>query len=118
LPSALQGAIGAGSDEERAMAYVLRILDRVITPGTLSPVERAFVAGARVMFDELSKACRTMIRRKPADLIHGMAKPGQKPRSVGNPGGGPAPSPAPKTRAAKPPASPAPKSSRRGKRRS
>jgi hypothetical protein len=59
-----------------------------------------------------------MVRRKPADLIRGMAEPGQEPRSVGNSGGDQTPSPAPISRAAESPTSATPKSSRTGKPRS
>jgi hypothetical protein len=50
------------------MVYVLRLVDRVLSPGTLSPVERAFIAGAKVMFDHLSEACGKMLARKVTDL--------------------------------------------------
>lgn len=54
--------------EERTMLYVLRLVDQVLCPGTLSPVERAFIAGAKVMFDHLSMECEGMLNRKVTDL--------------------------------------------------
>jgi hypothetical protein len=72
------------SDEERTLLALLRLIDRLAGPGTLSPVERAFVAGAKIMFDQLSKECREMLKRKPADLTRSMAPPGMTPHSVGN----------------------------------
>jgi hypothetical protein len=78
------GEADTRSDEERTLLALLRLIDRIAGPGTLSPVERAFVAGAKIMFDQLSKQCREMLKRKPADLIQSMAPPGMTPRSVGN----------------------------------
>jgi hypothetical protein len=84
LPTVLLAGLQHATDEERVLMCVLRLLDRVISPGTLSPVERAFVAGAKMMFDQLSKECRTMLQRKPGDLIRSSAAPGQTPLSAGN----------------------------------
>jgi hypothetical protein len=72
------------NDEERTLLALLRLIDRVAGPGTLSPVERAFVSGAKIMFDQLSKECREMLKRKPEDLTRMMAPPGMTPHSVGN----------------------------------
>jgi hypothetical protein len=71
------------ADEELALMYVLRIIDRVVGPGTLSPVERAFVAGARVMFEHLAEQCRTTLDRRAADVARGAAR---TPTSLGSTG--------------------------------
>jgi hypothetical protein len=61
--------IGPLSDRERAFVYLLRDVDQVISPGTLSPFERAAMAGAKVMFDHLSAECERMLARKVSDLV-------------------------------------------------
>ncbi len=75
--------VDAATDEERAILHVLRLVDRVISPGTLSPVERAFIAGAKVMFDQLSSECDAMLKRKVSDLTRSLANPGETPVSAG-----------------------------------
>ena len=55
-------------DEEFALVYVLRLINRIIRPGTLSPVERAFVAGSKVMFEHLASECQRMLDRRVSDL--------------------------------------------------
>lgn len=72
------------ADEEQVLLSVLRLIDRIVSPGTLSPVERAFVAGAKVMFDHLSKECDKMLRRKVSDLTASQADPSIHPSSTGN----------------------------------
>jgi hypothetical protein len=96
-PAAPTGEPHPQSDEEQTLLALLRLIDRVIGPGTLSPVERALVAGAKIMFDQLSKECRELLKRKPADLTRPMTPPGQTPLSVGN---APVPCPQPEERAA------------------
>ena len=63
VPASIPGHSEIASDEERTLFYVLRLMDRVIGPGTLSPVERAFVSGARVMFGQLADECERMLKR-------------------------------------------------------
>jgi hypothetical protein len=65
--------------EERALLFVLRLVDNVVSPGTLSPVERAFMAGAKVMFDHLSMECDRMLERKVSDLTGPMPMVGEVP---------------------------------------
>lgn len=87
------------SDEERTLLALLRLIDRLEGPGTLSTVERAFVAGAEIMFDQLSKECREMINRRPSDLTRSMAAPGLPAHSAGNsPYSQPAPAETPVSR--------------------
>jgi hypothetical protein len=61
-------AVAVITDEERALLSVLRLVDRVVSPGTLSPSERAFITGAKVMFDQLSSECKKMLTRRVTDL--------------------------------------------------
>ncbi len=70
------------TDEERALLYVLRLVDRTLGPGILSPVERAFVEGAKVMFEQLASACAAMLDRKVADYTRGAANPAEPPRAT------------------------------------
>jgi hypothetical protein len=63
------------AEQERMVLAVLRLIDRVIGPGTLSPVEHAFVAGAKVMFDQLSAECARMLERKVSDVAHVLPPP-------------------------------------------
>ncbi len=60
---------GSLSDRECAFVYLLRDIDQVISLGTLSPFERAAMAGAKVMFDHLSAECERMLARKVSDLV-------------------------------------------------
>ena len=57
------------SDREWAFLYLLRDVDQVISLGTLSPFERAAMAGAKVVFDHLSAECERMLARKVSDLV-------------------------------------------------
>ena len=72
------------TDEEQLLLAVLRLIDRVVSPGTLSPVERAFVAGAKVMFDHLSNECERMLGHKVSDLTGYGADPTTPLESTGN----------------------------------
>jgi hypothetical protein len=71
------------SETEWALVNALRIVNRLLGPGVLSPVERAFVAGAKDIFDNLSKACESVLNRKLADLVAARADPAIVPGSVG-----------------------------------
>jgi len=82
LPRPVEQFADRVTDEERTMLYVLRLVDRVISPGTLSPVERAFIAGVKVMFDNLSTECERMLKRKVTDLTSSKAEPSGTPLSV------------------------------------
>jgi len=68
LPTSLPPPPAQAGDEEYALLYVLRLIDRVIRPGTLSPVERAFVTGSKVMFEHLAGECQRMLDRKVSDV--------------------------------------------------
>lgn len=76
--------LGSLTDEERTLLAVLRLVDRIISPGTLSPVERAFMAGAKVMFDNLSAECKQMLDRKVTDLVPQTAYQSGAPGSMGS----------------------------------
>lgn len=76
--------IAPATDEEQVLLAVLRLIDRIISPGTLSPVERAFAAGAKVIFDHLSSECERMLKRKVSDLTDSRADPTLTPESTGN----------------------------------
>jgi len=77
-------AVAPTTEEERTLLYVLRLVDRVISPGTLSPVERAFIAGVKVMFDNLSTECERMLKRRVTDLTPSIPKPSETPLPVGS----------------------------------
>src|SRR5262245_32008280 len=52
--------------DEAALVGVLRIINRVGRGGTLSAVERAFVLGAKALFEELAEVCEHLLERPPA----------------------------------------------------
>jgi hypothetical protein len=54
--------------EEQFLLNALRVLDRV-RAGTLGPVERATISGAKAMFDELASECDKVLKRKVSDLV-------------------------------------------------
>jgi hypothetical protein len=57
------------TEEELVFLHLVRLMQRVIGPGTLSPVDRAFVAGAKAMLDHLSMECERMLTRRVSDLV-------------------------------------------------
>ena len=61
-------ALPHATDEELALMYVVRLMNRLLGPGSLSPVERAFVAGARIMFEHLSAECQRNLDRNPLEV--------------------------------------------------
>lgn len=61
-------ALSHATDEELALIYVVRLMHRLLGPGSLSPVERAFVAGARIMFEQLSAECQRNLDRRPLEV--------------------------------------------------
>ena len=50
-------SLGPATDQERALLSVLRLLDRSLCHVVLSPVDRAFVAGAKSTFEQLATEC-------------------------------------------------------------
>lgn len=74
------------SEDERALLFhVLRILDRALAPGPLPPIEQAFIAGAKVMFEQLAKSCEDILarrRREEAVAAH-PADMAESPSSAG-----------------------------------
>jgi hypothetical protein len=62
-PSLLTAPAGSVCDshEEAALLYILRLLNRTVHRNVLTPVERAFVEGARAMFQHLTATCDTLL---------------------------------------------------------
>ena len=83
-PAELAPPSGGLSTKEQTLVALLRMLERLTGPSTLSPLERPFIAAAEMMFNRLARECEILLNRKPADLIQGMAKPGITPGSVSN----------------------------------
>jgi hypothetical protein len=53
------------SDEEQTLLTVIRLIDRSSISEALSPVERALIAGARAIFEELARECEQMLASGP-----------------------------------------------------
>src|SRR5262249_22302742 len=83
LPNPASTAIATSTDAELTLNTMLRTLDRVTGKVTLSPVERAFIAGAKFMFDQLSIECDKMLTRELPDIAHSTAAPADEPPSTG-----------------------------------
>lgn len=81
-----QSSLEDETDEERALLYLLRLVSRPHMPGSLSPVERAFVEGAKVMFDHLAKACHKMLNDSVADYTPKKTETVDKPRTIASKG--------------------------------
>ena len=47
--------------DEAALMNLLRLLNHVRTTRTISPIERAFVLGARMVFEELTRVCDDLL---------------------------------------------------------
>ncbi len=75
-------AIPGATDEGKALLAALRLVDRAGGLQPLSPVERAFVEGAKVTFDRLAKLCKAMLDRKASDSLATIADPRQAPTST------------------------------------
>ena len=64
-PAEKGGASEASPDQlradEAALTKILRLLNQVKPPGALSPVERAFVLGAKAIFAELTQVCDNLL---------------------------------------------------------
>lgn len=52
--------------DEAALMNILRLLNRVRPDEPLTPVQRAFLLGARAMFEELKQICDQFLKRQPA----------------------------------------------------
>jgi hypothetical protein len=76
--------LAEASDEELAIYALLRIVLQNSGPVTLSPVPRAFVAGAKEVFRNLYETCDSMLNRKFADFMSTRADPTEKPVSTGS----------------------------------
>jgi hypothetical protein len=81
------------SDEEQALVAMLRLVHRGHGPRALLPVERAFIAGAKVVFEQLAQVCDLRLNDTVSNLVPTIAKAGEKPTSVSS-------QPAPATSAA------------------
>lgn len=59
--------------EEESLLTVIRLVDRMAGTGTLSPVERALVAGTKVAFEHLAEECDKLLKRKVSDLAKALS---------------------------------------------
>jgi hypothetical protein len=73
--SSAPAAFGPVTDEERVLITLVRHLDTIGSLRTLSPVEQALVAGAKINFERLAELCDAMLSRKPSDLVAGPPSP-------------------------------------------
>src|SRR5258708_314253 len=65
--SSTRGAASAeAAADEVTLTNILRLLPRLRPAVPLSPVERAFVLGARATFEQLAKVCDDLLARQPA----------------------------------------------------
>lgn len=69
--------------DEAAILYILRILNRASRPRPLTPVEHAFVVGARAMFRQLVEVCDDLIKKDPKSLGKFIADASDKPKGAG-----------------------------------
>ncbi len=78
VPAEESSTMGAASAQaaadEATLTNILRLLHRVRPAAPLSPVERAFVLGARAMFEQLAKVCDDLLARQSA--AHASPTPG------------------------------------------
>lgn len=83
--------------DEGALMNILRLLNRVQRIAPLPPVERAFVLGAKVMFEQLAKACDELLtqppppREAPAPAADTLAAPTAMPQPTHSPEDAPSP---------------------------
>jgi hypothetical protein len=82
-PSA--GAGASGEPEEVAIMQILRLLNQVQLPGTLSPVERAFVEGAHTIFTKLSSVCVELLGRPAKAASSTLTPPGKGAGGITHP---------------------------------
>jgi hypothetical protein len=75
-------SIGPLSNREYAFVCLLRDLDQITGLGTFSPLERAAIAGAKAMLDQLSLECERMLARKLSDIVGPPSKLAAEPDSV------------------------------------
>lgn len=68
-----------GEADELVLMHTVRLLNQVVASGPLSLVERAFVSGARVMFEQLMRACDELLAREPRSLQVPLANPETPP---------------------------------------
>jgi hypothetical protein len=73
--------------DEAALLNLLRLLNQVRTTRPLEPVERAFVLGAREVFEELARVCDGLLAAPPSPDLSTTAgeqpsAPGEAPRAT------------------------------------
>ncbi len=73
------------SDRERALLSVVRLVEGIRRPGILSPSDRAYVEGAKVLFQHLAATCHELLEGKVADFIGTRADSKEKPVSAAPP---------------------------------
>jgi hypothetical protein len=64
VPPTVPG-VGDTDADEAAIVYVLRLLNQTCQPRRLTPVEYAFVTGARAMFAQFTKVCDDLLKKGP-----------------------------------------------------
>lgn len=73
------------SDRERALLSVVRLVEGIRRPGILSRSDRAYVEGAKVLFEQLASDCHELLEGKNADFIGMRADSKEKPVSAAPP---------------------------------
>src|SRR5205814_1979085 len=81
--SATSNNLPNADSDEAALMHILRLLNRVMGPASLTPVERAFIAGAKVMFTDLSRACDQLLQRDHPLAQAETSDPTVKPKAIG-----------------------------------
>jgi hypothetical protein len=72
--------LGPETDHERALLSVLRLLDRCLGHLVLSPVDRAFVYGAKSTFEQLATECDALLKRKSSGQARRPTSPSEPPK--------------------------------------
>jgi hypothetical protein len=72
---------GFSCDEEGALIYAFRLINRAASHGALTPVERAFIAGARTMLEMLGEHCKKMLEDYD-ETAQTLAPTEEEPRSA------------------------------------
>ncbi len=66
------------TDSERALVYVFRLVRQANHGGTVSPIDRAFIEGAKVTFELLSKQCDNVVSMEQ-NVKAALASPTDRP---------------------------------------
>jgi hypothetical protein len=78
----MPAAAPADTDDKRSRLYLRGFLDQVISPGTLAPAERDYIARAKTMLDQLSAECGRMLTRTVADPVGAVHAPTKYPAAA------------------------------------